>query len=1094
MWHAPLRPFARAFLAVLALVALPAAAAAQESAFRASQPWFIGPSSSVGVNWKNGIANAESLWVDSNGDGVISPGDRYYPTPTPLRTGGWELRLSPTRRHLFARTSDPCPQNPSRVGFWSIPVAYGAPLPPLGPVVTMIGCYLDVRFGDRPWEAPESHAFVEQAEVGGSVRLYWWNLSTGEQGQTLALEQGANSVTFDSLNAAAWIEHGIGTPDGVDYTMVELCAGSLGASYGTGFLDQGGARRAFADRASTPRNAVIRDLSGAYVPPAFPIVECVGGGDPTGACCLPDGGCQDGVTAAECAGLGGAYQGDGTPCATADCPVPGPLLALTGSAPGTALQRSNLTYTLVVSNTGTGPSTPLTVTASIPFQAQFVSATQGGTYNGAARQVSWALAALGTGGSVQLEYTILTPCFQTSISLTTYSVRETTGPPVNGTPSPLVTGLTTQSQDPVAIASSSVALDPTPLGTGDHVRHTVTITETAGVARDSISFSVVSGEGTVFDQVVDAGGGRAGFAGTSLQWTGPLPAFGSTTVVVDAVVEECRGPDPVSSVLNRGLPFAVRNPCGFSLAVHAPTTAVPVAGVPLRAFLEAPGLGAPQQALGYTLVLTRPGAEFDLVLRVVNSEPDPAPVCDVTVPFPAGLEPVGNPPFVGTPPPGASWDDPSRLLGWTGSPPPNGEVAVTVRARVASGACRAQVDATGSHGSCSGGLDAGLTVLAVPEPPPGAHALIESAYDGTRTFRPGVDPAPVGELCFPAEYLSGMDRGPDGDVWLTGIPRVIRYNPATLAFRVYSEAFMTDTLGMSTIADCAVDPADSSVIFSGYLAGIGMRVKRYQPRTGQVTTLYSEPSFVYGLAQHVVVDPAGRIVLMSNEHVLRITPGTPGPPEVFTDASVETFTSMCLDTSGAYLLASMDYASNDRRLKSLDPATGAFTEIADLDPLAGLYGFEGMDVRADGTIVAGQYYGELYAMTRAPAFAKTHLASLAGELADLEWVNGSGGVDVPPAPGAPPAALALAPPAPNPARGTVRLRWALPATGHVTLEVFDLGGRRVRVLADGAFEPGMHERAWDGRDDAGRALGPGIYFARLLAGGATRTVKLVLAR
>jgi subtilisin family serine protease len=71
--------------------------------------------------------------------------------------------------------------------------------------------------------------------------------------------------------------------------------------------------------------------------------------------------------------------------------------------------------------------------------------------------------------------------------------------------------------------------------------------------------------------------------------------------------------------------------------------------------------------------------------------------------------------------------------------------------------------------------------------------------------------------------------------------------------------------------------------------------------------------------------------------------------------------------------------------------------------------------------------------------------------------------------------------APNPFRGALRISG--PAGTRIT--IFDLSGRRRRtVLLDGggAF-------AWDGRDDSGRAVAPGLYFAR--AGNDTRLAKLV---
>ena len=44
---------------------------------------------------------------------------------------------------------------------------------------------------------------------------------------------------------------------------------------------------------------------------------------PTGACCLADGTCQDGMYEAECGAAGGVYQGDWTECATTQCPPTG---------------------------------------------------------------------------------------------------------------------------------------------------------------------------------------------------------------------------------------------------------------------------------------------------------------------------------------------------------------------------------------------------------------------------------------------------------------------------------------------------------------------------------------------------------------------------------------------------------------------------------------------------------------------------------------------------------------------------------------------------------------------------------------------------
>jgi alpha-amylase len=87
------------------------------------------------------------------------------------------------------------------------------------------------------------------------------------------------------------------------------------------------------------------------------------------------------------------------------------------------------------------------------------------------------------------------------------------------------------------------------------------------------------------------------------------------------------------------------------------------------------------------------------------------------------------------------------------------------------------------------------------------------------------------------------------------------------------------------------------------------------------------------------------------------------------------------------------------------------------------------------------------------------------------------------------AGLELAPPAPNPARGVVALRFTLPAAGRVRLAIYDVAGRRVAVLVDGSLVAGAHEAEW-----AGGGERPGLYFARLEAGGLSVTRRVARAR
>lgn len=85
---------------------------------------------------------------------------------------------------------------------------------------------------------------------------------------------------------------------------------------------------------------------------------------------------------------------------------------------------------------------------------------------------------------------------------------------------------------------------------------------------------------------------------------------------------------------------------------------------------------------------------------------------------------------------------------------------------------------------------------------------------------------------------------------------------------------------------------------------------------------------------------------------------------------------------------------------------------------------------------------------------------------------------------------------PNPFGAATRLAFAAAAAGPLRLEILDLQGRRLRLLAEAeAAGPGV-ERAlvWDGRDEAGRRLPSGVYLVRLTNGGASSTRKLLLMK
>ena len=80
--------------------------------------------------------------------------------------------------------------------------------------------------------------------------------------------------------------------------------------------------------------------------------------------------------------------------------------------------------------------------------------------------------------------------------------------------------------------------------------------------------------------------------------------------------------------------------------------------------------------------------------------------------------------------------------------------------------------------------------------------------------------------------------------------------------------------------------------------------------------------------------------------------------------------------------------------------------------------------------------------------------------------------------------LDLEAPRPNPAAGGVTaFASRLGSVGAVSLGIYDVAGRRVRELVSATRPAGSYADAWDGRDDIGRTVRAGVYFARLVAGG-----------
>jgi len=68
--------------------------------------------------------------------------------------------------------------------------------------------------------------------------------------------------------------------------------------------------------------------------------------------------------------------------------------------------------------------------------------------------------------------------------------------------------------------------------------------------------------------------------------------------------------------------------------------------------------------------------------------------------------------------------------------------------------------------------------------------------------------------------------------------------------------------------------------------------------------------------------------------------------------------------------------------------------------------------------------------------------------------------------------------APNPsAGGATKLTFHLSRSGNVSLSIVGVDGRALRSIPAALYAPGAHSYEWDGRDDDGRPVAAGVYFA-----------------
>ena len=94
----------------------------------------------------------------------------------------------------------------------------------------------------------------------------------------------------------------------------------------------------------------------------------------------------------------------------------------------------------------------------------------------------------------------------------------------------------------------------------------------------------------------------------------------------------------------------------------------------------------------------------------------------------------------------------------------------------------------------------------------------------------------------------------------------------------------------------------------------------------------------------------------------------------------------------------------------------------------------------------------------------------------------------------PPSEFVLESVYPNPFNPGTTIRYTVPYASHITIEIFDILGRKVAVVFDQEQSAGRHTVQWSGRSDHQYTVTSGIYIARLKAADKISSRKMILLK
>ena len=456
---------------------------------------------------------------------------------------------------------------------------------------------------------------------------------------------------------------------------------------------------------------------------------------------------------------------------------------------------NEFTYTLIVNNSGSADATNTIISAPVPLRTSFVSADRGGFEQFGT--VTWQVGTVAAGTAETVRFTVSTNCSSAgaTATLARYSTRAVGTPLIFGS-LVVMTDLVAPSADPIDVSVGSVPVNGAPARQGDTITHTIRLSNPNASPAVDVQIpggtgEVRYGQNTIFGNLVSDGGGMFTQGNFGFSWAGDVPAMGSVEIVFTTVIDCVEAKDPNSPprtvTLNNGTDINARTLCSAILGTATPSpieVATPLE-VTLQALEVVPGTFGPADSGGFGASQTRPvrpETEIEFVLSATNTQGMDLP--DVTLEQALGITYVAaNPPFVGTPPAGTTYDPTTNTVMFRGPLADGATIEIRFRARIAADQCRAFGSATASASMGCTGFVGSDAFFVVPEPPAAPHLYGSDGFDGILRYEliqgGGVDRQRV--TCITPEIYNGLTQTSDGTLFMGGLPSLL-INPETLNF------------------------------------------------------------------------------------------------------------------------------------------------------------------------------------------------------------------------------------------------------------------------------------------------------------------------